>query len=361
MTYVAPVKPNGRIAVLGQGLAGTLVSMHLRENGLRHVIVDRGHASASSRAAAGIVNPVTGRRFVLVPGYADYVANFDIYRRLEALLGVAVLAELTIYRDLDTVKDRNQWDMRREQTAYAPYLGAPVRAGDVGLPNVNLAQWLGPTTGAWRVDLSALIKAYRELAVREGGLVEAEVPPQLVRKGTGTFEIAGSDYGVVVDCRGAGAARTNEWRAHPWRLSKGQAIRLSSDTWPRNSATKLAGDFLAPLGAGDVWYGGTSTDHYDSAAEDAEVRERLVRDASRALGRNLNGSDVESCCAIRPTLYDRRLIVGEHGRLSAHSDADEDAIPNLYACNGFGTKGALVGPSASAELLSILLERLAPS
>src|SRR6185436_13422159 len=48
--------------ILGHGLAGATLAWHLRWRGWRVLVVDRDEAVTSSKVAAGIVTPVSGRR-----------------------------------------------------------------------------------------------------------------------------------------------------------------------------------------------------------------------------------------------------------------------------------------------------------
>ena len=50
--------------IVGQGLAGTVLSYQLLKNGIPHKVLDDGHLSAATLAAAGLINPITGRRYV---------------------------------------------------------------------------------------------------------------------------------------------------------------------------------------------------------------------------------------------------------------------------------------------------------
>ena len=337
-----PVAPDApRVAVLGQGIAGTLVSTRLRENGVAHVVIDRGHRRSSSWAAAGLVNPVTGRRFVLVEGFGDYLARFGVYERLGRLLGERYVHDLTIYRDLGRVKDRNQWDMRRATPSYATYLGAPVRASEAGLPIGGVDRWVGPTRGAYRVDLAGLIRDYRRWLADERMLIVAEVDETFVRDDR--LIAAGRPFDIVVDCRGAACAHTGEWGDRPWRLSKGESVRISREAWPRAAATKLSGSFLTPVGnGGEVWYGGTSTDHYDWDVPTEAMALRFDRELRELLG-GYPPESLDHRAAIRPTTTDREPVVGPHA-----------TVPGLYICNGLGTKGALTAPSITARLWSML-------
>src|SRR3954469_22667127 len=52
------------ILIVGQGLAGTLLAWEFERAGIAFAIADRGHENAASFVAAGIINPITGRRLV---------------------------------------------------------------------------------------------------------------------------------------------------------------------------------------------------------------------------------------------------------------------------------------------------------
>jgi glycine/D-amino acid oxidase-like deaminating enzyme len=50
--------------IVGQGLAGSLIGFLLLKKGKKIGIVDNNFSTSSSMAAAGIINPITGRHFV---------------------------------------------------------------------------------------------------------------------------------------------------------------------------------------------------------------------------------------------------------------------------------------------------------
>ena len=50
--------------IVGQGLAGSLLAWRLLQNKQNILLVDNEHRGCSSMAAAGLVNPVTGKRLV---------------------------------------------------------------------------------------------------------------------------------------------------------------------------------------------------------------------------------------------------------------------------------------------------------
>ncbi|HXB33647.1 MAG TPA: FAD-dependent oxidoreductase, partial [Puia sp.] len=52
------------VLIIGQGICGTFLSRELDRAGLSYLVIDEKRPDSASLAAAGLVNPVTGRRFV---------------------------------------------------------------------------------------------------------------------------------------------------------------------------------------------------------------------------------------------------------------------------------------------------------
>ena len=330
------------IAILGQGLAGTLLSFRLAELGIDHIVIDPGHTGSATVAAAGLVNPVTGRHFVLVPRYRAALATFDVYARLAARLGRTLVQPLTIYRDLSSVEALNRWDLRRLDPAYAQYLGPPMRLAELNIGSAtDSAAMVGPTRGAWRVDLPGLVGAWQTCLIEAGRLSQRAVTGDDLALDAAWPQVFGREFIAVVDARGAASAKTGHWDAEAWRLTKGEALVFRDAGWSRDAATKLGGHFLVPLGTADgVWFGGTTDDRYSDDAPDPATLDRLLAEVTR-LGRSVLAPDHRA--AIRPTMRDRRWVVKPHVRQ-----------PRFVLLNGLGTRGALDAPSAVEACLSML-------
>jgi glycine/D-amino acid oxidase-like deaminating enzyme len=50
--------------VIGQGISGTWLSYYLQKANRSYIVIDNDQSNSASRVAAGIINPVTGRRVV---------------------------------------------------------------------------------------------------------------------------------------------------------------------------------------------------------------------------------------------------------------------------------------------------------
>ncbi|HRF38194.1 MAG TPA: FAD-dependent oxidoreductase, partial [Saprospiraceae bacterium] len=131
--------------IIGQGLAGTLLAHFLQSDGYTVRIVDEYQVRASTRVAAGLINPVTGRRFVKSWRIDDLLPFArQTYRLLESQLGVALYHERPIYRALYSVEEENLWLERCADLQYRQYVS------DEGLPE-SIAPYIHPPRGFGRV------------------------------------------------------------------------------------------------------------------------------------------------------------------------------------------------------------------
>ena len=60
--------------IVGQGLAGSLLAKELLRRGRAVHVVDDRWKSSSSQVAAGLMTPLTGRRFTLTKDYPELFA-----------------------------------------------------------------------------------------------------------------------------------------------------------------------------------------------------------------------------------------------------------------------------------------------
>jgi glycine/D-amino acid oxidase-like deaminating enzyme len=94
--------------IVGQGLAGTLLSHFLLAENQRIAVIDQPEQGAASVVAAGVMNPVTGRRIARSWRYDEFFPFAKkTYCELEQLLGIPLWKERNILRALPTVFDEN--------------------------------------------------------------------------------------------------------------------------------------------------------------------------------------------------------------------------------------------------------------
>ena len=118
--------------LVGQGLAGSWLAYEMLERGLSIALFDEGKEQTSSRRAAGIYNPITGRKMVKT-WLADLL--FDQleheYEKLELKLSSNFLHRIPIYRPFKTIEDLNDWEGKMDDTSFENYL-IEMRTSSIG-------------------------------------------------------------------------------------------------------------------------------------------------------------------------------------------------------------------------------------
>ena len=64
---------NNNTLVVGQGIAGTLVAYMLYLNKIPFTVMDTGDANSSSRIAAGMFTPISGKRKTIHPLVSEQI------------------------------------------------------------------------------------------------------------------------------------------------------------------------------------------------------------------------------------------------------------------------------------------------
>ena len=75
--------------IVGQGLAGSLVACLLEMQRKRVLVIDNAHRTAASMAAAGIMNPITGKRLNR-PFLVDQLLQFNRIARFHLFFSLKI-------------------------------------------------------------------------------------------------------------------------------------------------------------------------------------------------------------------------------------------------------------------------------
>src|SRR5664279_1432682 len=85
------------VLIIGQGLAGTWLSYWLHQAGISFRVIDKPNPDGASLRAAGLINPVTGRRMVTT-WMIDELLPFarSAYREIGSLLDQKIISDVSV-------------------------------------------------------------------------------------------------------------------------------------------------------------------------------------------------------------------------------------------------------------------------
>ena len=317
------------VLLIGQGLAGTLLSYNLLEQGYSVVVLDEPGITAASRVAAGLYNPVTGRQMVKT-WWADKLFPLipQAYGGLEALTGSSFFNPLPIYRPFFSIAEQNDWFGRWSDPAFAPYIQQVFDSPQYKPWVKNPYGGLLLKQSGW-IDVPVLLKAWKEyLQAHDSYRQETfnEEALQLMAEGVQYKDIEAK---ICIYCNGTAQLQSRYWGWLPLRPVKGDVLLLEAEA--DLSVIPNRGVFMVPVGEGRFRAGSTYNHHDLALAPDPKARQEIEEKLSELM--EMPWQIIEQQVGIRPATKDRRPIIGQHPEHKS-----------MYVFNGLGTKGVSLAP-----------------
>ncbi|WP_460504247.1 FAD-dependent oxidoreductase, partial [Hymenobacter agri] len=123
--------------LVGHGLAGAILADVLRARGHRVLVFDPGKANSASNVAAGLMNPVAGKRFALSWRAAELLpAAIAYYRALEQRFGQPFFTEAPIFKLFGSLEEQNAVLARSTDRPWGDFVAA-LTTTDPHLPGVH--------------------------------------------------------------------------------------------------------------------------------------------------------------------------------------------------------------------------------
>jgi len=309
--------------IAGQGLAGTCLAWALWKRGAGFMLVDRG-AGGSSRVAAGMVNPLTGKNFEPSWRIAGFLPEaLEFYADVEKRIGRQVWYPLPVLRLAGSEKEWRKMVSKLNLPDVAPWV-----AGEVSAPD----GWVGAVEvcGGGRLDTRAFMDGSRGFFEELG----------CYRLGEVSLAENGSD---VIWCEGAAGLMAGRCGAH--RCAKGEILTLRAEGWDETHIRIGAGGWMVPQGGG--FFKAGSTYEWDELDElpTARGRARVEEIASRLGGEVFEVTGHEA--GVRPILRRSQPLIGP---------LDEGG----WMFNALGSKGSLYAPGMAGRLARWLVDGVEP-
>src|ERR1700742_177422 len=124
--------------IVGQGLAGSVFAALLLEHGRSFVVVDDDHRTAASKAAGGIINPITGKRLNRPSLIGELLQEaFSTYPMIERLLGIPLFTRRNVLRLFTDGIEQRRWEAKRQLPEYEQYVSPTPPEVPANLANVH--------------------------------------------------------------------------------------------------------------------------------------------------------------------------------------------------------------------------------
>ena len=327
--------------IVGSGLSGVMLCEALRKRGKSFKVISNKSQQASI-VASGLYNPVVLKRFNKAWDAEKHLPiAMSAYEELELFLGIKIDYKLPIYRVFSSIAEQNNWIIASDKIPLKPYLISDIKSNIN--QNIYAPYGYGEVKNTGRIDTKLLLESYSNVLNNEK-LISHESFEYDKLKISKKIVYKGIESENIIFSEGFGVRQNPFFNYLPIEGTKGELIiinapKLNSEVIIKSSV------FIIPIGNNNYLVG--STYAWDDFNNDPTIN---------AKNKLLNKLDKLILCpykvvyqraGIRPTVIDRRPLVGQH---KSHE--------NLYILNGLGSRGVLIAPTVANALINFIEDKL---
>jgi glycine oxidase len=339
-----------KVLIVGNGIAGLSLAWQFEQGGAEtHVMADP-YGARSTTAAAGVVNPVTGKRYAKSWRFEEhYRAAQDFYQSAERYFGQPFWRERPILRLLGSPEEANNWSRRAGSPEYGEFIFDAPDAGPWS-PFTQPGHFFGLIRQAAQIDFASFTDQLVLYLEQKGRFRSDRYLLSTAKDDLRAFD-------AIVFCEGSAAAANPLFPNIPWQPAKGEGILVEFQDPALNSmlsetsggpavpmlkkefviaATQYHWNRLCWVGANYAW---DFADHHptpEAVPGLTESLKKMIQSPFIVKGQ---------FAGIRQVTKDRRPVLGSSPILS-----------RTYIFNGLGSKGGLQAPLWAGHLVRHVLE-----
>ncbi len=326
--------------IIGQGISGTFLSYYLQKENRSFLVMDNQLPDSASRVAAGIINPVTGRRIVDT-WMIDEILPFawNAYRQLGNDLQIEAITQKNLIDFFTTPQMMLAFEQRLQQDNH--YLKKD--GGDQFLPYFNYDFTFGEIDPVYMVNLQEILPAWRKKLIAHNQYRHEIFDIAQLKTGT-AISYKGIHAEKIIFCDGINSFYQNPlFSLLPFAPNKGEALLVEIPGLPQKNIYKK-GMTLAQLNEDLFWIGSS----YEWSFTDLNPSESFYKKTNELLKHWLKipYTIIEHKSSIRPATLERRPFVGLHPKYKSAG-----------ILNGMGTKGCSLAPYFASQFTQHMLHR----
>ena len=324
--------------VVGQGLAGSALSYQLIKAGKSVLVIDQDNKHTSSKVAAGLYNPVTGRKMVKTWN-ADLLFPYlvDFYKEIEAECHDKFLHEIPIYRPFISMEEQNEWMGKSSMPEYEKYVKQVHRRSyyrsmkdEYGGIELNYSGYL---------DIPRYLTAIRKYLLAHEMLLEECFDINSVVYSEQLVSYKQYRANKLIFCEGVQSTGNQYWDWLPFKPVKGEILKIRTDLQANNILNR--GVFVVPLEEGVFRVGSNYNNHDLTVQPTAKALEEIEGKLNELI--DIKYEIIDHVAGVRPATRDRRPFLGVHPQ-----------HPNIGIFNGLGAKGVSLAPYYAEHYLKFL-------
>ncbi|HEY8401532.1 MAG TPA: FAD-dependent oxidoreductase [Cytophagaceae bacterium] len=326
--------------IIGQGLAGTVMAETLLGRKKKIMVMGDSAGDSASMVAAGLFNPITGKRMVRTWRASELFPFMDrFYSELEKKLKVKFKHSKPIYKPFSSIQEQNFWISNSTSEENEKFVNTKVQHEKYS--NYIHNEFGGfETAYSGNIDLPELLGVYREYLISINSYREYQWKPSELLFTAEGVQVADIKADKIIFCEGYKAKDNPFFNWLPLGKTKGEVLTIAIDDFLKDAIVNKS-VFVLPTEDKHYKVGSTYKWEFDDVGPTEEGRAEILSKLDEFI--KCDYKVVAHEAGIRPTVKDRRPLLGMHPE-----------YPALVIFNGLGTKGVSLAPFFADQLASYL-------
>jgi len=306
------------------------------------VVADAPNLPSASGVAAGIVNPLTGRKLVRTWRADDlfpFLHNF--YQGVEAKRSASFFHPLPIYRPYRSFAEKADYEAFTAEPMVAKYVNQMVDDKLYSSAINNPFGGLEVAQSGW-LTINEFTRSIRAYFQEKKQFVSAKISNNELTINPERVDWNGLSFRKLIFCDGTHGRENPLFDWLPYNVVKGQTLTARVVNYPIKNIVNQ-GVFVLPIDDTTIRIGATYSWHdldWETTAEGRTFLESKVREVLK-----IPYEVIGQSAGIRPATKDRRPFIGIHPGYSS-----------VGIFGGFGSKGVSLSPYLAHQFARFLLE-----
>lgn len=326
--------------IVGQGVAGSCMTMKLIKENKSFVMIDHHFHNASS-IAGGIFNPVVLKRFSIVWNASKQIERLkEVFTDFEELLEKKYIYNFPVYRIFNDEQEKKTW-LKKANTHpdLIDYLSIDIEQLN-DFSSIDSPIGSGEVLHTGRIDLTNLIKDFKNYLQLNNLVIEEEFDFNLIQLQDNTASYKNIEANKIIFAEGFNILNNPYFKNLPVIGVKGEVLKVKTEAILPDAVVK-GKEFLMPLKNNEFFVGATYDRDHVNYENTEEAKDYLTNGVKQFLKSEIEV--IAQHASIRPTVVDRRPIIGAHPEFK-----------QLICLNGMGTRGTMLAPVMVDELYDFL-------
>lgn len=323
--------------IIGQGIAGTLLSLELIKHGKKVLVIDEDNPYKSSLVAGAVLNPMAGKHWSPSPQADLFLTTaHEIYKCIERLLNISILKETSLYVFHESEDRRLEFEQKEK--LFPEYLSV---TPDNESRYFNVLHGGGMINNVSVIDAAILLFAARNYLIAQKAFTEATFDENLLKVERDKIHYKNIIADKIVFCNGIAAANSRFFQSLPFTKNRGDVLLLDIPLLPEDAVyhQKLR---LVPKGNHQFWCGSNYKWNFENLLPDENWRKESETALKSWL--KIPFEIMDHIVARRPTTAGQIPFIGIHPKYES-----------VAIFNGLGTRGFSSGPYWACEFAKRLI------